>query len=68
MSNRDNANHGNKEVRDMIRRLASLSVLVFCLFSLAACVVAPVGPGYGYRAAWVPAHYNGWRWVPGHWV
>jgi hypothetical protein len=40
----------------MIKRVASLSILVLCLFSLGACVVAPVGPGYGY----------GWRWVPGH--
>ena len=51
----------------MIRRLASLSMLALCLVSLSACVVAPVGPGY-YRGAWVPAHYNGWRWMPGHWA
>ena len=29
----------------MIRRLASLSILALCLFSLSACIVAPVGPG-----------------------
>ncbi len=52
----------------MIRRLASLSMLALCLCSLSACVVAPVGPGYAYHGAWIPAHYNGWRWVPGHWA
>jgi hypothetical protein len=53
----------------MIRRFASLSILALCLFSLGACVVEPVGPGPGYyRSVWVPAHYNGWRWVPGHWA
>jgi hypothetical protein len=54
----------------MINRLASLSMLALCLVSLAACVVAPVGPGPGYyhAAVWVPAHYNGWRWIPGHWA
>lgn len=51
----------------MIRRLASLSMLALCLFSLAACVVEPVGPAYR-GGVWVPGHYNGWRWVPGHWA
>ena len=51
----------------MVRRIASLSILAVCLMSLSACVVAPAGPGY-YRGAWIPAHYNGWRWVPGHWA
>ena len=50
----------------MLRRVASLLMLVLCLVSLAACVVEPVGPGP--RAGWVPGHYNGWRWVPGHWA
>ncbi len=50
----------------MIRRIASLSMLVLCLAALSACVVAPVGPGY--HGAWIPTHYNGWRWVPGHWA
>ena len=50
----------------MIRQLASLSILALCLFSLSACIVAPVGPGP--HGPWVPGHYNGWRWVPGHWA
>jgi len=50
----------------MIRRIICLLMLALCLTSLSACVVAP-GPVYG-RGAWVPAHYNGWRWVPGHWA
>jgi hypothetical protein len=27
-------------------------------------------PYYGYHPHrfWVRAHWNGWRWVPGHWV
>ncbi len=53
----------------MIRRLASLSMLALCVVSLAGCIVAPVGPGPGYyHGAWIPAHYNGWRWIPGHWA
>lgn len=50
----------------MVRRLASLSMLVLCLVSLAACVVVPEGPGR--HGAWIPGHYNGWHWVPGHWA
>jgi hypothetical protein len=50
----------------MIRRVGCLLMLAVCLISLSACVVAPA-PVYG-RGGWVPAHYNGWRWVPGHWA
>jgi hypothetical protein len=26
-------------------------------------------PAYSpYRPVWVPRHWNGWRWVPGHWA
>lgn len=38
-------------------------------------VVVGGGPVYGYyggygyrRVVWVPAHWNGYRWVPGHYV
>ncbi|HVC60280.1 MAG TPA: hypothetical protein VND19_07985 [Acetobacteraceae bacterium] len=51
----------------MIRRLASLSMLALCLVALSVCVVVPAGPGWR-GSAWVPAHYNGWHWVPGHWA
>jgi hypothetical protein len=34
------------KVRDMVRRIASLSMLAPCLVSLFACVAAPVAPGY----------------------
>jgi hypothetical protein len=52
----------------MIRRIGSLLMLVLCLASLSGCVIAPA-PVYGRPGrAWVPAHYNGWRWVPGHWA
>jgi hypothetical protein len=57
-----------KELLAMIRRIGSLLMLVLCLTSLSGCVIAPV-PVYGRPGgAWVPAHYNGWRWVPGHWA
>jgi hypothetical protein len=45
--------------------LCFLMVLSICLLSLSACVVVPA-PAYG--RAWVPAYYNGWHWVPGHWA
>jgi hypothetical protein len=50
----------------MVQPLASLSMLVPCLLSLTAGIVEPVGPGP--RGAWIPRHYNGWHWVPGHWA
>ena len=55
-----------KEDLVMIRRIGCLLMLLLCVFSLSACVVAPA-PVYG-RGGWVPGHYNGWRWVPGHWA
>jgi hypothetical protein len=52
----------------MLRRSRALLLLALCLVSLSACVVAPV-PVYGRGGGvWVPAHFNGWRWVPGHWA
>jgi len=52
----------------MIRRAGALLMLALCLTPLSACVVAP-GPVYGRAGGvWVPAHFNGWRWVPGHWA
>ena len=52
----------------MIKRIIVLLMLVLCVTSLTGCVIAPV-PVYGRAGGgWVPAHYNGWRWVPGHWA
>jgi hypothetical protein len=49
----------------MIRRPAALAMLALFLVSLAACVVEPIGPGP--HGPWIPGHYSGWGWVPGHW-
>jgi hypothetical protein len=50
----------------MIRRVGCLLMLALCLVSLSACVVEPA-PVYG-RGGWVPGHYHGWHWIPGHWA
>ena len=52
----------------MIGRLGPSLLLAVCAIALSACVIAP-GPVYGRAGGvWVPAHYNGWHWVPGHWA
>ncbi len=51
----------------MAKRIACLLMLTLCVTSLSACVIAPVPYGR-VGGGWVPAHYNGWRWVPGHWA
>ena len=52
----------------MLRRVIAVTLLGLSPISLSACVVAPA-PVYGRGGGvWVPAHYNGWRWVPGHWA
>ncbi|HEX4173987.1 MAG TPA: hypothetical protein VHY82_16075 [Acetobacteraceae bacterium] len=52
----------------MLRRTGALLLMALCLISLSACVIAPA-PAYGRAGGvWVPPHYNGWRWVPGHWA
>ena len=52
----------------MFRRPASLLMLLFCLFSLGACIVEPAGPYGRPGAVWVPGHWNRLHWVPGHWA
>jgi hypothetical protein len=52
----------------MVRRIGSLLVLGLCLVSLSACVVEPAPGVYREHAFWVPGHYNGWHWIPGHWA
>ena len=51
--------------------MTRMAVSVAVLASLAGCIVAPA-PGYvqpvAYGAHWVPAHWNGFRWVRGHWA
>lgn len=57
-----------------LRRLARLAPrLALCglvLGSAAGCVVAPVPAriGYYHPGVWVAPHWNGWRWVRGHWA
>ncbi len=52
----------------MIGRIGRPLLLALALLSLSACVIAPP-PSYGrVVGVWVPAHYNGWRWIPGHWA
>ena len=31
-------------------------------------VYYPPPAHYPYHGVWVPRHWNGWRWVPGHWA
>lgn len=52
----------------MVRRIASLLMLGLCVLAVAGCVVVPAGPPPRPHADWMPGHYNGWRWVPGHWA
>lgn len=50
-------------------RLSPLRLLVLFALALpvAGCVVAARPYPVRVGAIWVPAHDNGWRWVPGHW-
>ena len=48
-----------------MRRLLAAILVLAMAGSLAACVVVPAGPPVR-GAVWVPGHYQGWHWVPGH--
>lgn len=52
------------------RRFVRLALCGLMLGSVGGCVVAPVPArvGYYHPGVWVPAHWNGWRWVRGHWA
>ena len=55
-------------------RKPALTVLLLLAASLplGGCVVGvrPIGPRVVARpgAIWVPAHWHGWRRIPGHWA
>jgi hypothetical protein len=54
-----------------LHRPARVALCGLALGSASGCVVAPVPParvGYYHPGVWVPAHWNGWRWVRGHWA
>jgi hypothetical protein len=51
----------------MLKRCFCVLLLASLALPLARCVVYAPPPGRP-AAVWVPGHYNGWRWVPGHWA
>jgi hypothetical protein len=51
----------------MSARPALYLLLAACLTTLGGCIVETPAPRLRAEAAWVPGHYNGWHWEPGHW-
>ena len=49
----------------MLKRVLCVLLVLFFVAPLAGCVVYAPPPGRP-SAVWVPGHYSGWRWVPGH--
>jgi len=51
----------------MLNRVLCVLVVLSFAAPLVGCVVYAPPPGRP-GAVWVRGHYNGWRWVPGHWA